>query len=59
MTKPFSIFDLVDEDAKARAVEEARQDAAAGRVVDHDTVMEWLARLAAGERLPPPVPPEA
>ncbi len=58
MTKPLSIFDIVDNDAKARAIEEARADVAAGRVVDHKIVREWLAKLAAGENAPPPIPLE-
>lgn len=56
MTQPASIFDIVDEDAKRRAIEEARASVAAGDVVDHDVVMQWLEQLLAGKKLPPPSP---
>jgi predicted transcriptional regulator len=55
MTKIASLFDLVDDDAKQRAIEEARADIAAGRTVEHAVVVAWLERLAAGERVPPPL----
>lgn len=54
MEQAGSIFDDVDEARKARAIEEARSDVAAGRVVPHAVVAEWLQRLANGERPPPP-----
>ncbi|MDG3443010.1 hypothetical protein [Nitrospirillum amazonense] len=54
MTEPASIFDIVDEDAKRRAIEEARASVAAGNVVDHDVVVEWLEQLLAGKKAPPP-----
>ncbi|MDE1145398.1 MAG: hypothetical protein PW843_02110 [Azospirillaceae bacterium] len=57
MSKPASIFDIVDEDAKRRAIEEARASVAAGDVVDHDVVVEWLEQLLAGKKVPSPVPP--
>ena len=49
-----SIFDDIDEARKARAIAEARADVAAGRVVPHAAVAEWLQRIANGERPPPP-----
>jgi len=55
MAEPASIFDLVDDDAKRRAIAEARASVAAGRVVDHAVVAEWLEKLAAGERVPAPL----
>ncbi len=57
----YTIIDItygVDNDAKDRAISEARADVAAGRVVDHEIVAAWLARLAAGEDAPPPIPLE-
>ncbi|MFY8092055.1 MAG: hypothetical protein ACOVN0_01115 [Niveispirillum sp.] len=54
MEQAGSIFDDVDEARKARAIEEARADVAAGRVVPHAVVAQWLERLAKGERPPPP-----
>ncbi|MEE3623232.1 hypothetical protein UCD39_04430 [Nitrospirillum sp. BR 11752] len=57
MAQPASIFDIVDEDAKRRAIEEARASVAAGDVVDHDVVVAWLERLLAGKKVPPPLPP--
>jgi len=52
---PKSIFDTPLDDA-----EEARLDAIAdaeidaGKGVPHEVVREWLAKLAKGERVPPP-----
>jgi predicted transcriptional regulator len=54
MTEPTSIFDARDEAAEAKAIAEALADVAAGRVVPHERVREWLLRLAKGERIPPP-----
>jgi predicted transcriptional regulator len=56
MDQPVSIFDEIDEEIEARAIEEARADVAAGRVVPHERVREWLLRLAKGEKVPPPTP---
>ncbi len=57
MEQAGSIFDDVDEARKARAIEEARADVAAGRVVPHAVVGPWLLTLAdalqTGEALPP------
>ena len=50
MAETASIFDLVDEDELRRAVEQAREDFAAGRSVSHEVAAEWLERLAKGER---------
>ncbi len=52
MTKPLSIL---DNDAKDRAIEEALEAARRGDVVDHEIVMAWLERLAAGENPPLPI----
>ena len=45
-------------DAELDAADEARRaaeaDVAAGRVVPHERVRQWLAKLARGEREPPP-----
>ena len=50
-----SIFDLPpDAEAEARLDAEAEADRAAGRVVPHERVREWLAKLARGEKVPPP-----
>ncbi|MFV3128170.1 hypothetical protein [Niveispirillum sp. KHB5.9] len=54
MEQAESIFDQVDETRKARAIAEARADVAAGRIVPHEVVAEWLQRMANGERPPPP-----
>ena len=54
-SKARSIFDMPpDEATEARLDAEAEADHAAGRVVPHDRVREWLAKLAKGERVPPP-----
>ena len=42
MAKTKTIFDDIDEDAEARAIEEAEADVAAGRVVPHEDVVKWL-----------------
>ena len=56
MNKPATIFDIVDEDAKRRAIEEGIAEADAGKLVPHEVVDEWLAKLAKGEfDTPPPV----
>ncbi len=55
MAEPASIFDLVDDDAKRRAIAEARASVAAGRFVDHTLVAEWLEKLASGEQVPAPL----
>lgn len=53
--KSESIFDLPpDAAAEARLDAEAEADVAAGRVVPHERVRDWLAKLAKGERVPPP-----
>jgi len=54
MSNPATIFDIVDEDAKRRAIEEGIADIEAGRYVDHETVDKWLERLANGEFCAPP-----
>ncbi|HXE55589.1 MAG TPA: hypothetical protein VN541_21375 [Tepidisphaeraceae bacterium] len=55
MPKSASLFDLPpDEAAEARADAAAEADVAAGRVVPHERVREWLERLAKGEKVPPP-----
>jgi predicted transcriptional regulator len=56
-TEPKSIFDIEpDEALEARLDAEAEADFAAGRVVPHERVREWLQRLAKGENVPPPTP---
>lgn len=51
-----SIFDTPPTTAiEARLDAEAEADCAAGRTVPHEQVREWLARLAKGEKVPPPV----
>ena len=54
-TEALSIFDLpLDADAEAAADAEADAEIDAGKGVPHERVREWLLKLAAGERLPPP-----
>ena len=49
------IFDMLPDAAhEARLDAEAEADYLAGRVVPHARVREWLAKLAKGERIPPP-----
>ena len=50
-----SIFEMKPDAAhEARLDAEAEADYAAGRVVPHERVRAWLAKLARGERVPPP-----
>ena len=49
-----SIFDMVDDEAEAQAIAEARAEIAAGKGVPHERVREWLMKLAKGEIVPPP-----
>lgn len=49
-----SIFDLEDEEADARALAEAEADIAAGRVVPHDQVAEWLDTIGTPRQKPMP-----
>jgi predicted transcriptional regulator len=44
----------LDEAQEARLDAEAQADVAAGRVVPHERVREWLIKLAKGIREPPP-----
>jgi hypothetical protein len=54
-TNERSIFDMPpDAAAEARLDAEAEADVAAGQVVPHERVREWLKRLVKGEKVPPP-----
>ena len=54
-TETTSIFDIPpDEALEARLDAEAWADYKAGRVISHERMCEWLAKLAKGERVPPP-----
>ena len=55
MPKSASIFDLPpDGAAEARADAAAEADVKANRLVPHERVRQWLARLVKGEKVPPP-----
>jgi predicted transcriptional regulator len=49
-----SIFDEEDAETAERLDAEAEAAIAAGRVVPHAKVVEWLKKLEKGERVPPP-----
>jgi hypothetical protein len=50
-----SIFEMEpDAEHEARLDAEAEADYAAGRVISHERMCEWLAKLAKGEKVPPP-----
>ena len=54
-TETTSIFDIPPDDAlEARLDVEAWADYKAGCVISHERMCEWLAKLAKGERVPPP-----
>lgn len=48
------IFDEVDDEAERQAMAEADADIAAGRVVPHERVVEWLKSLGTPNQLPTP-----
>jgi predicted transcriptional regulator len=51
-----SLFDIPPDDALETAADAAADaDIEAGKGVPHEVVREWLARLAKGEKVPPPV----
>ena len=55
MTRPEpSIFNDHDEEADARSLAEAEADIAAGRLVPHADVAEWLKTWGTAEEGPPP-----
>lgn len=56
MAKSKTIFEDIDEDAEARAIAEAEGDVAAGRVVPHEEVVQWLRSWGTPNELPGPVP---
>jgi predicted transcriptional regulator len=50
-----SILDIEPNEApEARLDAEAEADSAAGRVVSHERVKEWIKQLPGGEKIPPP-----
>jgi hypothetical protein len=51
-----SIFDMEpDRDHEARLDAKAEADYAAGRVISHERMREWLIKLANGEKVPLPL----
>ena len=55
MTQPErSIFDDPDPEADERRLAEAEADIAAGRVVPHEKVRQWLLSIGTPEELPAP-----
>jgi predicted transcriptional regulator len=52
-TDSTSDFEPEDEAVAARLDAEAEADIAAGRVIPHERVAEWLTKLARGEKAPP------
>jgi len=53
-----TIFDDIDEEAEARAIAEAEADVAAGRVVPHEQIVEWLKSWGTPNERPFPLPPK-
>ena len=52
-SEPIETDELTPEQAQA-LMDEARADLAAGRVVSHERVVEWLTRRVRGEQVPLP-----
>jgi predicted transcriptional regulator len=57
MAEPKTIFD-VEPDAELEALLDAEAEAAfaAGRIVPHEKVVEWLESWGTPDELPPPTP---
>ncbi|MFZ0570516.1 MAG: hypothetical protein WAM63_08540, partial [Rhodomicrobium sp.] len=51
-----NIFENIDEDAEARAIEEAELAIEEGRVVPHEEVVKWLQSWGTPNELPRPKP---
>ncbi len=51
-----NIFENIDEDAEARAIEEAELAIEEGRVVPHEEVVKWLQSWGTPKELPRPKP---
>jgi predicted transcriptional regulator len=49
-----SLFEQIDDEAEARALQRAKDDVAAGRVVSHDAVVRWLRSWGTPNELPRP-----
>jgi predicted transcriptional regulator len=49
-----NILEEVDTAAEARAIEQAEADVAAGRIVPHSAVVEWLKSWGTADELPCP-----
>jgi predicted transcriptional regulator len=49
-----SIFDEPDDEAEARALEEAEEAIRAGQVVSHEAMKAWLMSWGTPDELPPP-----
>ena len=56
MAEPKSGFDDIDQEAEARAIAEAEADVAAGRVVPHKDVVDWLKSWGTPGERPSPLP---
>jgi predicted transcriptional regulator len=54
MPKPNPIFGKIDKVAEAQAIVEAEADVAAGRIVPHEDVVEWLKSWGKPDELPVP-----
>lgn len=54
MEKRETPFDVVDDEAEAKAIAEAEADVAAGRVVSHERVCRWLLSWGTDRQLPRP-----
>jgi len=50
-----SLFDEVDEAEEERALAEAETAYAAGRLISHEAMMDWLASWGTPGEMPPPV----
>ena len=58
MAEPESIFEDIDEASEANSIAEAEADVAAGRIVPHEQVVEWLKSWGTPDELPAPLPPK-
>jgi predicted transcriptional regulator len=52
-TEPF-FFEQIDRGAEDRALEQAKADVAAGRIISHEAMVRWLRSWGTPNELPPP-----
>jgi predicted transcriptional regulator len=49
-----SLFEQIDREAEDHALEQAKADVSAGRVISHEAMVRWLRSWGTPDELPPP-----